>query len=593
MYAQNVLVPLYTPQQYGKPNMILNTALCQFPPRASKTQKGIMFIKHYSLLSRVQRGHRENGIHHITVVLTNKSLMETKQWRHRLEKRTENMNICTFSSKKDSTFTTIDQLTNLFASAKNASKLPDVLVMCTHGIRTGDILTLIDTLQNGNLHFGKIGIHQITMTIMFDEADKNAQIIAEFLIGVSKIFLKNSDQIDNRTVRDIHLITATPSPEMWKAIRRADIHELSNINKMIQTIPDHNSLTHDELLKDYRKLTDHATNTTLSTMTMDPVHYASLVLSRILQDRREGNRQGPLTIFAPAEITVASHDSMAEYFNANKFVTLILNGTRKEFQMADGTTESLDSFNAKHRIEGELFHSLIKWRELNPLADLAITGYLSVERGVTFCTIGFSFTDLIVSAYHLHNLSSLIQILGRANGGREYVTIMNIWAPAIVISKANEQIDIMNELHRRDPEVYVESDFRGKKPRELIEGAMEIPEIIQVTDEEWNTSIKKVGRSYKETLLLDLITKYRPSLGASLKTMAKKQITMPDKDASKKKHIYDFVHAAEHKTKMTIDMTKKEKESGKDMYQIFLDSDSKRFIVSVFYGSRLIKPEED
>jgi hypothetical protein len=108
----------------------------------------------------------------------------------------------------------------------------------------------------------------------------------------------------------------------------------------------------------------------------------------------------------------------------------------------------------------------VKWRELNPSEDLAITGYLNLERGITFNTNGFNFTDMLVSSYHVKNLASLIQILGRANGDVEYVKIMNIWSPKHVISSANEYIEAVNDTHSRNPEEFNESDFRKASPRD-------------------------------------------------------------------------------------------------------------------------------
>jgi hypothetical protein len=216
-----------------------------------------------------------------------------------------------------------------------------------------------------------------------------------------------------------------------------------------------------------------------------------------------------------------------------------------------------------------------------------------VERGVTFCTTGFNFTDMIVSAYHLRNWAALIQILGRANGGKEYVQIMNIWSPKKVIDKANDQIAIMNELHAQNPEVYEESDFRRKTKREIMDVAMTVPIVLPITKEEFG-QIQKVGRSYNLTKLLQIVRIHNPSLATELSKMEKKQISQPDEDSSIKKHITDFINAAQRNTKYSIDITKKELEKKKDMYQIFIDKteDAPKLIISIFRGSKLNQSED-
>ena len=133
---------------------LLNTALCQFTPAASKTQKAIEYIKHFSILSRFLRGEVENGVHHMTVILTNNSLLETKMWRHRLENKTQRLNIATLSSRQDSTFNSINDIITHLSTAKNPNQLFDIFTICTHEQRTTDIFKLIDTLENGNLYFG-------------------------------------------------------------------------------------------------------------------------------------------------------------------------------------------------------------------------------------------------------------------------------------------------------------------------------------------------------------------------------------------------------------------------------------------------------
>jgi hypothetical protein len=572
----------------------LNTSLPQFTAKSSKTKKAIDYIKHYSIVSRMNRGVKENGIHHMTVILTNKSLLETTMWKHRLVGKTKelNMNICTLSSKKDSTFNNVDQIITKLVKAKNANSIPDIIVMCTHGTRTDDIVTLFTQLEFGNLDFTNIGIHQITATVMFDEADKNIGLIAEFVQNLNKELLSKTH---NTILRDIHFITATPGRKFWKKLQNAGIKELENIHHYLRD-NDIFDYKHEELYSDYRSIDEHHFKNDIDNMTENPIEYANIVLNKIMEQRILTDTHTPLVVFAPAEVKIDSHYEMAKIFRNQNFTVLIINGEQKGFQSPDYSFESIEDFNKRTDTEGELYNTLVKWKSLdeNKNKDLAITGYLNVQRGITFCTTGFNFTDMIVSRYHLKDIDGLIQILGRANGEKQYVQIMNIWTPKKVMDDANEMIEILNELHKRDPEMYIESDFRKKTSREVKEPAMTIPDIINVASDEWDNIIKKQGRSYNSELIIQHIRKTNESLANEISKMTKKQITMPKDDikdktktkvSSYKKHILDLVNAANQNQNFSVDITKKEIE--KDVYQIFLDEKEKRLIVSRHYGSKL------
>ncbi len=588
-----------TPRQrrkiFEKIHNKLNTSLPQFTAKSSKTKKAIEYLKHYSIVSRMNRGIQENGIHHMTVILTNNNLLETTMWKHRLIGKTKelNMNICTLSSKKDSTFNNVDQIITKLVKAKTANAIPDIIVMCTHGARTDDIVTLFSQLEFGNLDFTTIGIHQITATVMFDEADKNICLIAEFVQNLNKQLLSKSQ---NTVLRDIHFITATPGKKFWKKLQNAGIKELENIHHYLRDneVFDYK---HEELHADYRSIDEHNFKNNINSLTENPIEYAQFVLNTLIEERKKSNSPTPFVIFAPAQIERNTHYEMAKIFHNQNFDVLIINGEQKGFQSPEYSFESIEAFNKRTNTDGELYNTLIKWKSLNENKnkDLAITGYLNVQRGITFCTTGFNFTDMIVSAYHLKDIDGLIQILGRANGEKQYVQIMNIWTPKKIMDDANEMIEILNELHKRDPEIYIESDFRKKTSREVKEPAMTVPDIINVLHDEWDNIIKKHARSYNSELIIEYIRKSNESLANELLKMTKKQITMPkdeikDKTKTKvssyKKHILDLVNAANENQKFSIDITKKEIEE--DVYQIFLDEKEKRLIISRHYGSRLI-----
>jgi hypothetical protein len=438
----------------------LNTSLCQFSS-VTKTAKAIEYIKHFSLVSRMNKGISENGIHHMTILMTDNNLVQTNQWKYRLQVRTDelSMKICTLSSHKQATFDNLDSFFSKLLKSNNANDLPDILIMCTHGKRTEDTIELLKTLENGNYNFTKIGINQITTTVMFDEADKNINLITDFIKNIKSVV-----ETSNTVLRDIHFITATPLDRFWRKLAKAGIQHLDNIHHYLREegVMNYN---HEELLKYYRAIKDHDKNTSIDDMSLKPVEYASTVLEKILEKRNNHNDYYPLNIFAPSEYTQKSHDEMSDVFIKKGFTVLILNGDKHKegFQSPNGDFLSLDKFNIKHKIKGELYDSLVKWRSLNENKDLLITGYYKIERGITFNTIGFNFTDMIVSSYHLQDMARLIQILGRANGDKKYVKVLTIWTPKKVIDEALKHIEMLDELHRRDPEIYIREDFKNNK----------------------------------------------------------------------------------------------------------------------------------
>jgi hypothetical protein len=251
-----------------------------------------------------------------------------------------------------------------------------------------------------------------------------------------------------------------------------------------------------------------------------------------------------------------------------------------------GGFESFESFRAKYKVEGEFRDLLCKWREVNPTTDLVITGYLNVQRGVTFCTKGFNFSDMIISNYHLANLASLIQLLGRANGGIEYVEIMNIWAPEGIINAANEWIECANAALREDPEEFDESHFRKMTKAEREDVAMTVPDVIQLTEVEY-TSITKKGRSWNDEQILELIKKKSPVTFQSITDhkCKKDQITEPEKETAIKKQITDLVAGAAANQKKAISIKKKNR--AENLYQIFMDKKDHRLIVSLWFGKNL------
>jgi hypothetical protein len=243
----------------------------------------------------------------------------------------------------------------------------------------------------------------------------------------------------------------------------------------------------------------------------------------------------------------------------------------------------------------------VKWREIHSSEHLAITGLLNITRGITFNTIGFNFTDMIISAYHAKDIAALVQLFGRANGGKQYVSVMNLHCPTDVYTNVKDFVDMVIEILNKNPDEFEEKDFRSQTPREKARAQQEVawtvPRVFQLTDEEY-ASIKKIksksGKDTKEwdkATILALIVKRDVELEALIKGMEFFQVTEPEADNTYKKYVADFKTRATANTKYIMGLHKDSK--AKDGYQMFLDKKNKNIIVSVYYGTRLPKPESD
>ena len=179
-----------------------------------------------------------------------------------------------------------------------------------------------------------------------------------------------------------------------------------------------------------------------------------------------------------------------------KILCIATNGKFKGFIYPNKTQIELYQFNIENNINDELRTSLVKWNELNPTMNLAITGNSVVERGVTFNTIGFNFTHMILSNYHISTIGKASQIAGRSSGGKQYVNQM------IVICTPNVKQSIINfnknveEICSLNPEYFNRTDFTDTNNT--------IPVKMIINDDELLNNIidirDKSTRGYKQQL---------------------------------------------------------------------------------------------
>ena len=394
-----------------------------------------------------------NKEHLIDIIVSNNSLLETEQWKFRTKDKFQNdkeVNVHILSSKSDD-FKNMSEYISQIQQAKNVNELPNILIVCYHSKRVcEDIILFLNT-------FG--GIHQMILPniedktiikchISFDEPDKN--------LGVTKKFLKKVNTfIENKTITGILFITATAYEGFWNMLNTSGIKQLKNVNQ--NTI--HNF---DKDFENYRHFSEHNIYVH-NNDTNNPLTYITDLFSKnkICEETRK-------IIFAPGhsftkKIGVGSHDEIKAYFLGKNYTVLLMNGKFKGFIYPDGREVPIEDYNNKFDIKGELRNTLRHWSNNNISMNLAITGYNVIERGVTFNTDGFNFTDMILSNYNLKSIGPLIQLAGRSCGAKKYVDIMNIFCTDSIKQQVENRNNRLKEICSLNPELYNRTDFNTSK----------------------------------------------------------------------------------------------------------------------------------
>lgn len=432
------------------------------------------------IAERYMINNMEQDGHLIQVILTNKSLMETRQWKIRTQNRMneyENIDVVVLSSEQESEYHNIDKFISTIVKAKTKKELPNVMIACFHQKRIQDVLKLLDIFNGTTFVVDSV---KINFNISFDEPDANLRLCSLFLREYKKY---------KRIIKHIEFITATPYVDFWKMLNDNGIVEL--INPKYQK-SDCRSDSYEELLDKYRQIKDH-THRACNYKTNNPLEYIKHVFDSYYEeqtkyiDMSDGIRK---IIFSPAHTCrekegVGSHEEVVSFYNNLDFTVYLSNGSFKGFVEPSGERIKLDDFNKTHNIKDELRESLRKWAELNPSTNLAITGYLTLERGVTLQTIGFNFTHVIISDYHKRLLNKLIQLIGRSTGNKRYVqNICIIVCSQEIIDTVNTLVNKTIELRKGNPENYNFTDFTDKNSC--------IPVKVTFVDEEYRLLIMGV-----------------------------------------------------------------------------------------------------
>jgi hypothetical protein len=225
----------------------------------------------------------------------------------------------------------------------------EMVVLCAHPVRMKYLYTTLQRLSACPLFTKKINI-------WIDEADKSIHLWQKY----------DKDVLSLPAVNQVTLVSAT-FDSVFKKYKNLQVMGFS--------------VTHPECyrcLKDAVKIADDYA----SERAYDYVRHV------MLKYRAELVRPG-LRAFIPGEMTKDSHDLIADFLHKElNFVVIIINGIRKEILVPGGGVIDLRHYltMSNDDLPEELSSQLSKLYKDNRWErfPLAITGYLCVQRGVTF-----------------------------------------------------------------------------------------------------------------------------------------------------------------------------------------------------------------
>ena len=537
----------------------LNTTPCQFTE--SKTKNAISYINHLDA-SRCEP-NSENGIHHMTIIVTNKSLIEGRQWAIRLkdDNRTRNVSILS-SDRKRARFSDAEQFLGYCAQIKKPDDLIDTLVVCNHVIRITDIIQIIETFNNDRINLRDIGIEHCIFTVMFDEVDKSPNL------NNACDFIDYSENFS--CIESIHLITATAYDRFWKKLKKHGHTNLINLRSEIEEIP-----SPKELISNYRQIEDH--NIKYVESTYDSDDFIKDIYDRHISVEE---RESPKRIFAPPDQKIRTHESIKTFFLEKGFIVIVINGKSKDIHLP-GETISINDFNKLHfpkKTDVEMYKTLSKLHRLYSQTDMVITGFNCIERGITFQTDGFNFTDMIMPP--IKDIARSVQLVGRANGGKLYVKKHNIWIQEEHCDKIRDRIAYALKLIQSNPEEICETDFREKTKKEKDMIRWEVPISLTLSREVFGYVTEKKGKRFRKERTLNLFSKKNIAIEGYESGMW----NMPVPDNAYNKNIMPHINAMSNNEKISL-LHKSDKNKNKKIYSVYFDNRNYKVILVKYNGN--------
>lgn len=432
----------------------------------------------------------------------------------------------------------------------------EMVVICAHPTRIRYLVQTLEYLANLHLFTKKINI-------WIDEADNSINLWSKY----QKV-------IEMRCVNQVTLVSATFDSVIAK-------YKELNVLPYLKTHPD--------CYVGLRNAIRRETNIVVGSA----VEY----VRHVMTSQREILMKPGMRAFIPGSNSTASHDAIADFLHKEcGFVVIIINGQRKEI-LVPGQQDPIDlrSYLTIQNDETpqEFNTQLAKLYKENNWSrfPLAITGYMCIQRGVTFqCGSldgvhdGFLF-DYGIIPPNIKCAAEAYQTMARLFGNigqiPEYKQV-EIFTNAVTFSRVEKQEETARNIARMVAEQGL--DFVTKKDIKSAEAPHKrVPYIIQIDEQELreisSSKNKQEKRRFMTQTMLSKIDETH-ELVQVITTKECFQISTPkiDTKRSYKIHILDVVAAASNGSVYGM-MDIQDDDKNKSGWQVFIDTQEKRLVV--------------
>jgi hypothetical protein len=453
-------------------------------------------------------GKRYKEIVHLIVV--NNNLIESEQWNNRIIQRkgtkTDSViNSIIFSSKSE--VSTSDKLYNLVSEGEYDPSTDtyirfNYVLMCTNKTRLHNLVgsgpgpgddSILKRMQRFHPDVGFV--------LWLDEIDK--------FISLHSHYIPLLQSYEN--VLCMTGITATPYKRFWKLMHDCGISEVDLVG-IFPTGVDYRYYKHHNLIYTDDidgKFKSPAKNFQYILENPGQVTHTPTMKSLKLQTHKlpDLTKNTSSILFVPGEVNCKSHYAISKLAHAYNKHSLVINGQTKAFYKCTGERLDIREYKELKIAEGhtkyenmsimdvavEMYND--KALELR-YADLVITGFNCVERGVTFNRPNFQFKYMILSPYHYKEgsgeVESIIQVSGRAFGNPDWVPEgINVLAPKYITDEVNKQVENLISYLEEQPDKLQYAD--------IYRETNGVPIMIRIVKQELLAQLLELGNLTKRS----------------------------------------------------------------------------------------------
>ena len=461
-------------------------------------------------------------------IFVNNNLIEGDQWRDRLIRRgVQNLKI--FSSKSD--VSSADTLNTLISQGEyiNGKYVQvDYVLMCTNSVR----LSNFTGESNGDSLLRRLEQFHPEIGVMcwFDEIDKYVKLLTDHITKFQKF----------NNVLVLNGITATPYKRFWDIMHECGYYDVEVLGQLpdpsdYMTLAEHEIIPIDEIA--IKKPASNFYN--ILQCANQEVNYKTSSGEQKKITLPDLTKNTGAIIFVPGESARKSHDEIAKIAVDHDKNALVINGSTKAFIRASDKRsfeiyeykkdqerkQEREIRSGKKIPDDEMFSNMtamdiaVKMYHDPALnlksADLVITGFYCVERGVTFNRPDFQFKYAILSPYHYKEgskeIESIIQLTGRTHGSKSWVRQIQILSPAYIVETVNTSIKELIEFLRTAPtSINHASIFRETNgiPIVCTLDSETISTILRIGKVNTIAKKKQVGKLLHDAFIAGKITNY-------------------------------------------------------------------------------------